>query len=482
MEACREKISIIFQNNGFGMRMKREKKEESKNYIWRRLLIILGWLLIWEILARVIDNRILLEGPVGVFKRLCEDLMTVQYHKTVAFSVLRIMSGLLAGLVLAIILGAFSYKYKFAEELFLPVIQILKAAPITCFVVLLLIWAGAGGLAFYVALLVVFPPLYFNLLEGLKQLDEKELEVAKVYRMPFKNRLRFIYLPGIRPYFQSALAVAVGMAFKAGIAAEIIGTPKYSMGERIYMSKIYLDTAGVLSWMITVILVSYLCEKIIVKVAEKCFSQKTVRFKVGKRKETGRNEDIHIENCTLSYGDKEVLKNVEAHFYKGKVYAVTGRSGIGKTTFLKFLCGLKKADRAKNAEYKAVMGVVFQENRLFGEFSAVENIFATGQCFQEPENVKNLLLELLPKEALSKPVKEYSGGMKRRVEIARALLSEGEIILMDEPFGGLDEETKEQVICFINKYRNNRTVIFTTHSPSDIIKVKAEEYKLWTED
>ena len=458
--------------------MKKEQKKEGKNFIWHKIIIVFAWLIVWEIAARIISNQILLEGPIGVMKRLLSDLQTFEYYKTVVFSVIRIMSGLFSGMILAIVFGTFSYKHRFVEELFFPIIQVLKAAPITCFVVLLLIWAGAGKLAFYVALLVTFPPIYFNLLEGLKQLDEKKLEVAKVYRMPLKNRLRYIYLPEIKPYFTSALAVAVGMAFKAGIAAEIIGTPDYSMGERIYMSKIYLDTSGVLSWMVTVILVSYICEKVIVKLADIYFAGRPNVLKVGKQKVLGQATDIYVKDCTLSYGKETVIAGIDAHFCVGQVYAVTGCSGIGKTTFLKYLCGLKKAENKENGVAREIGTVVFQENRLFEELTAVENIYATGQCFKTYEMVKNALAELLPLETLSKPVKEYSGGMKRRVEIARALLSEGNVIFMDEPFGGLDEETKEKTIQFIDKYRNNRTLIFTTHCPLDIIKVKAEEYKL----
>lgn len=458
--------------------MKNYHKKEDKSPIWRKILIVLAWLFIWEIVAQIVGNKILLEGPLGVLKRLFADLQTISYYKTVIFSVFRIMSGLLTGMILAVVLGVFSYRSRCIEELVMPVIQVLKAAPITCFVVLLLIWAGAGKLAFYVALLVAFPPIYFNLLEGLKQLDGKQLEVAKVYRMPLKNKLRYIYLPGIKPYFVSALTVAVGMAFKAGIAAEIIGTPDFSMGEKIYMSKIYLDTAGVLSWMITVILVSYFCEKVIVKLAVIYFTKRPVCLKPGKPKMTCCTKDIQVKECELSYGEEVVLSGVSVQFCAGRVYAITGRSGIGKTTFIKYLCGLKKADNKVNRVMQNSGTVVFQENRLFEEFTAVENIFAMGQCFKEKEAVENALTELLPKETLLKPVKEYSGGMKRRVEIARALLSEGSVILMDEPFGGLDEDTKEQAIRFIDKYRNNRTLIFTTHCPADIIKVKAEEYKL----
>lgn len=462
--------------------MKTERKNEQKNFIWKKVLIILFWLLIWQIIAWIIDNKIILVGPIEVVKRLAEDIQTIVYYKTVGESVLRIMGGLLCGLVLAVVSGVVSWKKKWIEAVLLPLIQFLKAAPITCFVVLLLIWAGAENLAFFIALLVSFPPVYFNFLEGLKQLDEKQIEVAKVYRMPLKNRLRYIYLPGVKPYFSGAFTIAIGMAFKAGIAAEIIGTPDYSMGERIYMSKIYLDTAGVLSWMVTVIFVSYICEKICIKIMNGYFEKNPALMKNKKVVNSGIADDIIISDCSVAYDKEVVLSKLNAEFKAGKSYAITGESGIGKTTILKILWGLKKADAGKVCGNEEIRAGVFQENRLFEEYTAIENVFATGQCFMEKGQVLHGLQELLPEECLDKPVKEYSGGMKRRVEVARAMFADSGIILLDEPFAGLDEATKEKTINFIIKYKKGRTIIFTTHCLSDIQGVKAEEFKLWKTD
>lgn len=462
--------------------MKVDRKIGQKNFIWRKLIIVFFWLVVWQIVAWSVGNIILLEGPIGVVKRLFEDLQTVEYYQTVGASVLRIMGGLLCGVLLAVILGILAWKQRVAEEILLPLIQFIKAAPITCFVVLLLIWAGAKNLAFYIALLVSFPPVYFNFLEGLKQLDVKQLEVAKVYRMPWENRLRYIYLPGIKPYFISALTLTVGMAFKAGVAAEIIGTPDYSMGESIYMSKIYLDTAGVLSWMVTIILVAYLCEKLLIRITEAYFSKRPLyQKKQGNKDNDGKKditENIKLTDCTISYEDEIVLENFNVEISTGKNYAITGKSGIGKTTLLKVLWGLKKVKAGEISGNSDIRAGVFQENRLFEEYTATENVFATGQCSMEKEAVERALRELLQEESLSKPIKEYSGGMKRRVEIARAMLSDSPIIIMDEPFTGLDDVTKEKTIVFMEKYRKERTILFTTHCPADIKEVKAEELKL----
>ena len=108
----------------------------------------------------------------------------------------------------------------------------------------------------------------------------------------------------------------------------------------------------------------------------------------------------------------------------------------------------------------------------------MENVFTTGQCQLDENTALSALAEILPEEALLKPVKEYSGGMKRRVEVARAILSQSPVILLDEPFAGLDEGAKTRTISFIKKYRNNRTVLFTTHSVNDIKEIDAEEFKL----
>ncbi|MBQ8031686.1 MAG: ABC transporter permease subunit [Butyrivibrio sp.] len=108
-----------------------------------------------------------------------------------------------------------------------------------------------------------FPILYLNTLEGLKSTDVKLLEMAKVYRMPGTRLLRYIYLPQLKPFFKSAFKLAIGMSFKSGIAAEVIGQPLGTIGNGLYLSKIYLETADLFAWTIVVVLISFICEKLI---------------------------------------------------------------------------------------------------------------------------------------------------------------------------------------------------------------------------
>lgn len=445
----------------------------------RKIAIICGWLLLWQAAAIVIHNSILLEGPFGVLRRLFLDTKSLEYYRIIGHTLVTINGGFLLGMLLAVVLSGLAWKSPLLEEILSPVVHFLKASPIACFIVLLLIWAGSEKLAFYVAVLVAFPPIYLNLLEGFRNMPVEKLEVAKVYCMPLKNRLFFVYMPHLEPYFMSALKLTVGMTFKAGIAAEIIGTPDVSVGESIYMSKIYLDTTGVLSWLITVIFLSFLCEKVYIHLAKVCLKRKPVCKERGKKNHSNKISPVVLENITVCYGKEVVLDKVSYTFMPGKCYGIMGLSGIGKTTLLRTIAGLEKRKLGTIEGMEGICPFVFQENRLFEECTALENIFATGQCIWTKEKAESVLQQILPKNSDSKPVSEYSGGMKRRVEIARAMLTSSNVVLLDEAFNGLDSETKKQVAGFIREYLQERILIFTTHSEEDIELIKGEKVELW---
>lgn len=208
-----------------------------------------------------------------------------------------------------------------------------------------------------------------------------------------------------------------------------------------------------------------------------------------------KSGQMKIEKLTKRYGEHKVLDQWSLTLQDGKIYALMGPSGCGKTTFLHILLGIVEKDGGilEGVEGKH-FSAVFQENRLFEFLTAAENILAVQRKtrkkqkkqkverterfkeidrFKETEGAKEIeeingiLTEILPKEALSQKVGEYSGGMKRRVAIARAMLTESDVILMDEPLTGLDEGTRDQVIEFILKYRGGRTLVFSTHQEKE---------------
>ena len=215
--------------------------------MFKRLGIALFWLAVWQLLALLVHNPVLLVGPWETLLALVDMLPTAEFRRALGGSLLHILGGFLLGSVLGVLLAFAAYARPLLRDLLSPVIGVMKAVPVVSFVVLVLIWAGSRGLSLYVTAAVCLPILYLNTLEGLLGTDKKLLELAEVYRMGFFPRLRGIYLPGLRPQLLGALELAVGMAWKSGVAAEVIGQPVGSLGNSLYRAKIYLETDKVLA-------------------------------------------------------------------------------------------------------------------------------------------------------------------------------------------------------------------------------------------
>ena len=186
-----------------------------------------------------------------------------------------------------------------------------------------------------------------------------------------------------------------------------------------------------------------------------------------REKEAGKNM-IRVDNVSKSYGDKRVLNNVSCEFEDGKIYCIMGESGVGKTTLIRLIMGLEKPDEGYISSSKQ-FAAAFQEDRLLEDRDAVDNVMFVlkNGGSKSREQTEQYLSELLPEDRLHIRVDSLSGGMRRSVAVARAMLSDRNTIILDEPFTGLDDETKKTVINFIKKWQNNRTVIVVTHSYTD---------------
>ncbi len=174
---------------------------------------------------------------------------------------------------------------------------------------------------------------------------------------------------------------------------------------------------------------------------------------------------ITIHQLSKSFHEKKVLENFSLQIADGEVLAIMGKSGIGKTTLLNIIAGLLTPDSGTVEGVPDKIAMVFQENRLLDDFSAYDNIRLITNAKHE-DILKHFALLGLANE-IDKPVKEYSGGMKRRVALLRAMLAESALLLLDEPFKGLDEETKESVITYTKKHLLGKTCILITHEPSE---------------
>ena len=440
-----------------------------KNSITKRVIIISIWIAIWAILSRLINNSIVLTGPVGVMKSLVENMFTRDFFVICINSSLKIISGFLVSLLAGMILGSIGSRSDNFRDFLSPAVNVIKVVPVASFVVLLLIWAGADALSFYISLLIVFPHIYIATISGIQSADKRILSMAEDYQYSMKNKIIYIYKDSTLPYIISAVRVSFGMAWKSGVAAEVIGMASHTLGERIYMSKIYLDTSGLFSWTIVVVILSYIFERIclwaLCSVLEYKPAPKRIRHRSNFSEALFR--DIIIDNINAGYGDEIVLKNISISLHKNTVYLLTGESGIGKTTLLNEI--------AKRMDCKASW--VYQELRLLDKYSVITNVMLSAPNMAESECIE-VCSTLLPKEALNKKVSELSGGMKQRVALIKALMYDGEILLLDEPFSGLDDDNRKKSIQFIEKYRNKRTVILVSHDDRDEMLIDAKKIVL----
>lgn len=428
----------------------------------RKIMILAGWLIVWQLASVWVGNNILMAGPLETLEALWINSITAGFWKTIGCSLLRIAAGFFAGAFAGLMLAALSARFGIVEAIFSPVLSLMKAIPVASFVVLFLIWWRSAVLASAISFFIVLPQIYISTLEGIRSTDSKLLEMAEVFHVSGWNRFFYIYRPALKPFLDSSIRIAAGMCWKSGIAAEVIGTPDFSVGERLYMSKIYLDTAGVFAWTAVIVLASFLFEKIVLGLWKIFIKWEPLCQTISKRKETSQKQEVVLmaKNISKCFGEQQILSHVSAEYKAAQTYYFRTPSGSGKTTYFRILAGMERPDTGGVTGLWERISMVFQEDRLCEDYDAVKNVeLVTGNR----EYARKQLLYLLDEADLSKPCRELSGGMKRRVALVRAYAADSDILLLDEPFTGLDSQTRERVLAYMEKEQKDRTVLLATH-------------------
>ena len=145
----------------------------------------------------------------------------------------------------------------------------IKATPVASFIILVLIWVPSRNLSVIISFLMVLPVIYTNVLNGIRSTDPKLLEMARVFRVPLIRRIRYIYLSQLLPFLRTGFSLSLGLCWKAGVAAEVIGIPKGSIGEKLYEAKVYLETADLFSWTLVIVLISVIFEKLFLRLIDR---------------------------------------------------------------------------------------------------------------------------------------------------------------------------------------------------------------------
>ena len=213
-------------------------------------------LCLWQLAAALIGNRLLLVGPVQVLRRLWALALTGEFWGAVGFTFTRITLGFLLAFCLALVLAIPAARFPLVQILLQPYMAAVKTVPVASFIVIALLWLSGRRLSIFISLLMVLPVLYANFLQGIRSADGQLLEMARVFRMSFLNRIRGIYLPALEPYCLSGCRSALGLCWKAGVAAEVIGVCGGSVGGMLYDAKVYLEISDLFAWTLVIVLLS----------------------------------------------------------------------------------------------------------------------------------------------------------------------------------------------------------------------------------
>ncbi len=231
------------------------------------------WLVVWQIAAMVIGQEVFLVSPLQAIGTLLELLPQADFWQRVGFSAGRILLGFGLGAVSSVVLAVAAERWAWVETLLSPVMQLVKATPVASFIILALVWVSGSSLSILISFLMVLPVLYGAVRTGIESVDGQLLEMAEVFRLPLSRRVRAIWLPAVLPAFRQGCSVALGICWKSGVAAEVIGLPDGSIGDALYRAKITLSTGELFAWTFVIILLSAAFEKLFLMLLDRAVAQ-----------------------------------------------------------------------------------------------------------------------------------------------------------------------------------------------------------------
>ena len=236
----------------------------SKRNFAKKALIALIYIAVWEAASLLVGKELLLPSPVVTVSRLVALLFQADTWAFAGRTLLRIMAGYVLGVVAGVLLAVMTAQSRFAEELLAPLRSVVKATPVTSFILLALLWFHSGVVPLFISFLMVLPMVWATTAEAIMQTDRRLIEMGKTFGLNRWKILRQIYVPSVLPQFLAACTTALGFAWKSGVAAEIIALPKQSIGYRLYESKLRIETVDLFAWTLLVILLSMLLEGLLV--------------------------------------------------------------------------------------------------------------------------------------------------------------------------------------------------------------------------
>ncbi len=229
----------------------------------KTLAVAAFWLAVWQLAAMLAGSTVLLPSPVETVSALLRLGGTALFWQTAGMTLIRVAAGFLLGMLAGTALGILTAVSKTANLFLAPIRGIIKATPVTSFIILVLLWLTTNLTPVFIAFLMVTPIAWANVREGILAVDGHLIEMAEVFGLSRKKKLKHIYLPALLPQYLAACTTGFGFAWKSGVAAEVIARPAFSIGKYVYETKLYLDTEELFAWTAAVVILSMALEKLL---------------------------------------------------------------------------------------------------------------------------------------------------------------------------------------------------------------------------
>ena len=451
----------------------------KKSYI--KWFVFLIWMVIWYLAAHLVGSDLILPGPHAVLMALLGLLGEGSFYLNVLWTVIRTLLGIVISFCAGVLFGALSHRNGIMREFLRLPVNFFKSIPVMAIIIYVILVVKSDWVAVVVCFLMCFPIAYTNILNGLDAMNDEFIELGRTLGLSGSHMVRFIIRPSLDTPIRTALNLIASMSWKVVVASEVLAIPKYSIGYQMLNSKYYLETADLFAYMIVLIVLSLLMERAVAGLSGMSSrgTGKAVRKAAQKSETLGAlppAPEIRLERVSKSFITEDgkvspALKDFSAEFREG-VTAVLGPSGEGKTTMARLISGLEEADSGEIRTGDSRIAYLFQEDRLLPWLNVRDNMllsFVSGKAEgQDPEaSVKEMAEKLEISDALNMMPGELSGGMAHRAALGRTLLYRGNLLILDEPFRGLDEELRERIIGRLSEYLGEggtgRTVILITH-------------------
>ena len=237
----------------------------SKRKILQTALIALIYITVWEAVSLLVGKELLLPSPLSTLSRLAVLLTQGESWLYAGLTLLRIMAGYIIGVLLGILLAVLTARSAFAEALLSPLRAIVKASPVTSFILLALLWLSSDMVPLVISVLMVVPMIWTATAEAILQTDPRLVEMGRLFGLSRWQIVQKIYVPSVLPQFLAACTTSLGFAWKSGVAAEIIALPKQSIGYKLYQSKLRIETPDLFAWTLMIVALSMLLEWLLVR-------------------------------------------------------------------------------------------------------------------------------------------------------------------------------------------------------------------------